>query len=68
MKYFGILFGFLILVGFSGIAFATHDPTYNHPTPFGSLDANQPPLHPDDLKKCLEGQFLQVLSASCQTF
>ena len=31
MKYFAI---FLILIGFTGTAFATHDPTYNHPTPF----------------------------------
>lgn len=39
MKYFLI---FLVLIGFVGFAFATHDPTFIHPTPFGLTDL--PPL------------------------
>ena len=44
MKYFTILLGFFILIGFTGIALATHDPTYNHPTPFVFSESKLPPL------------------------
>lgn len=32
---FLIIIVIVISLGFTGTAFATHDPSYNHPTPFG---------------------------------
>jgi len=45
MKYGLLLIGIIVigLMGFLGTAFATHDPTYNHPTPIAPPELELPP-------------------------
>ena len=38
-----MIVGILLSLWLSGIAFATHDPAYNHPTPITSPESELPP-------------------------